>query len=471
MSSERRLSSTIPLPEMPTVRPDIISSIAEVDFYKFKMLYFIWKNFVRTGKTPDVEFTFQQRGDFTMATFNEFPRIIRVEEIQAAIEHVKTLRMNEEILQGLHQSGQFTEYEEEFFSYLRTKFRLSPHVHVGVSSDGKKFDIRAHGSWDQVSFWETMIMDIIAELRTAKFLNGDKKKWAEMVATNNKNLLESLELMLAYPDLVLALFGLRRRASSGIEEYNTRQFIEVLAQSGKFKQLMGIANTSLGIKLNNMYPQELNLRLMGTYAHELPMVYSGLYRNEDDLAGYFVSLAILQKQLQELFGGHFTLPDTFTSPAWYGAMSTPDMIPFMQQTYIGDRQDSGDPMRHEIIQEAFARHTLGMSDKQIASLRMFPSDGLDFHKAIELIEQTKRRKGSHVAIPGVGIGTKTTNITNLPAPNIVMKASKVNGIEVVKRGDGKGKQTGSEEANERLNRLIEGSIRLNHPQVLRLIRE
>ena len=78
---------------------------------------------------------------------------------------------------------------------------------------------------------------------------------------------------------------------------------------------------------------------MGTNAHELPMVYSAIYRREDENAQRLVSSQRVIEDWEAEYGLGLSifLPDTYGSDYFFNKVVTPRML----QSWKGSRHDLG----------------------------------------------------------------------------------------------------------------------------------
>src|SRR5437870_1267799 len=83
---------------------------------------------------------------------------------------------------------------------------------------------------------------------------------------------------------------------------------------------------------------------MGTSAHELPMVYSAIYGNEDEAAQRLISqLRVLEDwEAEYALALSIFLPDTFGSDYFFSKIVPRDMY----LRWKGSRHDSGPPKEY-----------------------------------------------------------------------------------------------------------------------------
>jgi len=191
--------------------------------------------------------------------------------------------------------------------------------------------------------------------------------------------------------------------------------------------LVGTSNVALA--------QKYNLKPIGTFAHEMPMVYAALAA----IRGQAVRSSHHQflEDWYSLYGEEYSvaLTDTFGTDFFFN-----DFTREQAHKWRGVRQDSGDPFA---FGERLIRFYEGLDIDPKSKLLVF-SDNLNFRKIVDL----KKQFGDRVIDLG-GIGTNVTNDLGLSAPNIVMKVTRVKTVEgeqsTVKLSDDKGKRTGPPE--------------------------
>jgi nicotinate phosphoribosyltransferase len=235
----------------------------------------------------------------------------------------------------------------------------------------------------------------------------------------------------AHPEIKFADFGTRRRFS-----YRWHRHVLSRLASECPENLIGTSNIWLA--------KEFNIMPIGTYAHEMPMVYAGLYDAEgkNPMDGHHAMLVDWQEEYGENVSTALT--DTFTSNFFFADFSAEQA-----KQWKALRHDSGDPVKFGEQVIAFY-HSLGINplEKTIVF-----SDGLDIDAIIRLQEHFQGRINLVF-----GWGTTLTNDLGLPALNIVMKAVTVNGTSTVKNSDDAGKEMGDTETIKRYKRAATARI-------------
>lgn len=220
----------------------------------------------------------------------------------------------------------------------------------------------------------------------------------------------------------IATFGTRRRFSYGWHKHVVERVAKELPDN-----FIGTSNIYLA--------HTLGLPPIGTYAHELPMVYAAIAETagRNPLEGHEEML----EDWQKTYRGDLStaLTDTFTSEFFFA-----DFTKEQAEMWKGLRHDSGDPIEFGEQVIAFYEHlAINPHEKTIVF-----SDGLDLDTIILLADHFKDR--INIVF---GWGTTLTNDLGVKTNNIVMKAVKVNGRNTVKLSDNIGKHTGDDETIER----------------------
>jgi nicotinate phosphoribosyltransferase len=235
----------------------------------------------------------------------------------------------------------------------------------------------------------------------------------------DRRLSEKIKVLQDHPDIKIVDFGTRRRFSLKWHEHVLERLVDECPDS-----LVGTSNVALA--------QKYGLKPIGTFAHELPMVYAALA----DVRGQNVRRSHSQflDDWYRCYGKDYSiaLTDTFGTDFFFQ-----DFTPRQANLWRGFRQDSGNPFSFGEQAIDFYR-SIGIDPK--TKLIVF-SDNLNFKKIVELKEHFSGRINDMD-----GVGTNLTNDVGIPALNIVMKATRVEipegDAKTVKMSDDEGKQTG-----------------------------
>ena len=386
----------------------IIESLLDLDLYKLTMCQVAFYH----HKDIEVEYSFKNRSkDVNLLEH------VKLQDLESEFKHVTTLRVTDEEIEYLRTTGLFT---EDFLTFLST-LQL-PMVDVHRSIPFETYNIQVTGKWPETILWETIILAITNELyHKSQITNpydmediyneGMDRLWDKIgkLDGGRYNFIE---------------FGTRRRFSQKWQErvVKTLQWAHNNLPDGIGFQ--GTSNVYLAMKLG--------LTPVGTFAHEMPMVYSGIYNNDlveshrkmlDDWFRFYGER--LSVALTDTYGSEFFFRDFTTEQA---------------NNWRGLRQDSGDPF--EFAERAEAFYISKMIDPT-EKLVVF-SDGLDIKKIIDLGDSFRNRLQT-----SFGWGTNLTNDLGFRTLSLVVKATKANGHGTVKLSDNLNKAMGDPEDIER----------------------
>jgi nicotinate phosphoribosyltransferase len=358
-----------------------------------------------------VEYTFNNRSkDVNLLDH------IKLHDLEREFRHVTTLRVTRDEIVKLRDIGLF---KEEFLTFL-SELRL-PTINVTRSVPFQTFDIKSKGKWCEVILWETIILAITNELYHKSQWDGTFCQAENMMAEGSKRLHEKID-KLRSGKYNFTEFGTRRRYSRQWQERVVRTLKREHDNAPNGIGFQGTSNVHLSFKLG--------IPCVGTFAHEMPMVYSGIYN--DDLVGSH------RKMLQDWWDFYgetlsIALTDTYGSEYFFNDFTTEQA-----QNWKGLRQDSGDPFVFGEQAEAF--YIKKMVDPRF-------SDGLNVDKIIKLGDTFRNRIQT-----GFGWGTNLTNDLGFRTLSLVVKATWSNGHGTVKLSDNLFKAMGSEENIKRFTK-------------------
>ncbi|KKP57331.1 MAG: Nicotinate phosphoribosyltransferase [Candidatus Moranbacteria bacterium GW2011_GWF1_34_10] len=379
----------------------IISTLMEVDTYKFLMMYFVW-NYVPLTR---VTFAFTNR---TKSVLLE--KCISVERLREELTAARTLRVTEEIIIYLRTKKIFP---EAFLADVR-KIVL-PEPQVSPRADGQ-FEIMVNGVWYEVMMWETIILAIVSQLYAESVIGYSKTFQAKVIAEGERRLKEKANVLRITPIKFLQ-FGLRRRPSKWWERHVTEMALDLMPQN-----MVAVSNVLLA--------HQLGVSWGGTNAHELYSGFQALRCPEGKEASRYAQYEVLEKW-QALYPQNLRimLPDTFGSKQFFQGL--PQDI---ARNFRGARQDSGDPVVFgKMLLETYRQMDIDPKEKTL----LF-SDGLDVAKMMEL---------QNIFSPTINVlfgwGTNFTNDTGFLKPiSIVMKLVEAAGNPAVKLSDNLAKAIG-----------------------------
>ena len=130
-----------------------VRSLMDVDFYKFTMGQFIFKNYAGVR----VKFKLINRDpDIPLAD------VIPEEELRKHLDHVRSLtlrRTDLSFLRGMDVYGK-NMFDEEYLAALST-LQLPQ---FDLKMFGDQFELSVEAAWEEATFWETIILAVISEL-------------------------------------------------------------------------------------------------------------------------------------------------------------------------------------------------------------------------------------------------------------------------------------------------------------------
>jgi nicotinate phosphoribosyltransferase len=402
VTTAQRLINISPLPYGPLHEVGQVSSGS--DFYKPTMSQFSYEN----ERDAEVTFKFKNRGGQILKDH------IDPKYLQARLDGIAERGFSADelaYLEGIQNSSGESVFTADYLDYIANS-KLPP-VNIEVSDD---IEISTTGPWPLVTFWETVVMSEVNEAYFEGYVRDHGIDLMQLYEEGDRRLSEKIAYLQANPDIKIAEFGTRRRFSLRWQKH----VIERLKNECP-ANLIGTSNVALA--------QSEELKPIGTFAHELPMVYAGLA----DILGKDIrtSHGQMLDDWFELYGDDYSiaLSDTFGSTSFFK-----DFTPEQAAIWLGTRHDSGDPFEYgEKVIDFYEEKDIDPTTKKVVF-----SDGLNITKVEAIHRRFKGRLG-HL----FGIGTDLTNDLGVPALNIVMKATEVNGVETVKLSDNPGKHTGS----------------------------
>jgi nicotinate phosphoribosyltransferase len=355
-------------------------------------------------------------------------------------------------------------FSEYYLNYLEE--RDLPDVKVDIDSNTGDLSVSTSGDWPLVTFWETVVMSEVNELYFENMVRDEGLDINEIYDEGDRNLTEKIEILKSRPDIKFAEFGTRRRFSLRWQDYVVGRLANECPEN-----LIGTSNVALA--------EKYDLIPIGTFAHEMPMVYAAMFEasGHSPLDGNGQML----RDWQDMYGENLStaLTDTFGSDFFFT-----DFTPDQARTWQGLRHDSGNPFAFgEEVIDFYDKNGVDPQEKTIVF-----SDGLDMDTIVQLTDYFKGK--INVVF---GWGTTLTNDMGLDpnyfneidalhllgpvlrddfsikANNFVMKATSVNGIGTVKLSDNIGKHTGEKED---IDRYIEEKrrIMLGHQALTGVVR-
>lgn len=400
-----------------------------LDYYKATM------GQVEFQQYPDAEVTFELKNRAS-AKLSEF---VSPDELSDRLDILRAGWQPDETayLASLQNQDGTAQFTPEYLDFLADN--PLPPVDVALDDDGE-LAVRATGAWPLVTFWETVVMSELNELYFANKLATEGSSIDELYREGDRRLDEKIAKLAARPDIKFSDFGTRRRFSYDWQKHVIERVATELPDN-----FIGTSNIYLA--------RVLGLKPIGTFAHELPMVYSAMAdaSEENPLNGHN---RVLQDWDRTYKGDLSTaLTDTFTTDFFFA-----DFTPEQAESWKALRHDSGDPIEFgDRVIEFYENLDINPTNKTIVF-----SDGLDIDTIIELADYFKGR--INVTF---GWGTTLTNDLGVKANNFVMKAVNVNGTPTVKLSDAEGKHTGPSDKIELYKERV--ALAVGHVAVKELV--
>ncbi|MFG1299195.1 nicotinate phosphoribosyltransferase [Xanthobacter sp. V3C-3] len=402
----------------------IVRSVLDTDFYKLLMGQTIFR------RHRDTRVTF---GIHNRSTRVRLADIIDIGALREQLDHVRSLsltRGESTWLRGNMFYGKRQMFSPDYVAWLEG-FRF-PDYHL-EKVDGQ-YELTFEGPWVETTMWEIPALAIINELRSRAVLKDMGKFELQILyARAMARVWEKVEFLKTLAPINIADFGTRRRHGFLWQDWCVQALIEGLGE--------GFLGTS-----NCLIAMRREVEATGTNAHELPMVYAALARNDEELA--WAPYQVLA-DWQEDYDGNLRviLPDT------YGTSGFLQRAPDWVARWTGIRIDSKDPIEggEEAILWWQAR---GQDPKE--KLAIF-SDALDAAEVARILRTFRGRMRL-----GFGWGTLLTNDFRGLAPNgvldpisIVCKVVSANGRTAVKLSDNPTKAMGPADEIARYKRVFE----------------
>lgn len=367
----------------------IIVSLLDTDLYKFNM------NMVMFHKHTNLngKYLFKCRNNDVVFTEE------MVEEINAQIDHLCTLKFTEDELNYLNS---ISFIKSDYVEFLRLWHPIRRYVTCYGNPEGSLF-LEISGPLFSVMQFEIYLLEIVNEVYFRL-----KYDYLELVDSAKERLSNKIKAINEGKyTFKFAEFGCRRRLSREWQDHVVKELLNTNA-------CVGTSNVYLAMKYG--------CKPIGTYAHEFVQMYQGI----PGVTLAYTNKLALEEWFDEFEGDNGTaLTDTLGT-----ALFLKDFDKLQAMCYTGVRHDSGDPIEWgEMIIEHYQNLGIDPTTKTL----LF-SDNLDFDKAQEIHNHFQGRANA-----SFGIGTFLTNDTCENPLNIVIKLQYVNGHPVAKLSDTPGK--------------------------------
>ena len=401
----------------------IVRSLIDTDFYKLLMCQSVFRN------KPETQVTFSL---INRSKHIPLADLIDEGELREQLDHIRSLSLSRgesTWLRGNTFYGKRQMFRPDFMEWFEG-LRLPPYH---LERKGDQYELTFEGSWPEVMLWEIPALAVLMELRSRAVLDRmGRFELQVLYARGMTRVWEKIEALREIPDLSIADFGTRRRHSFLWQDWCVQAMQEGLGDA-----FTGTSNCKIAMSRE--------VEAIGTNAHELPMVYAALAK--DDAALAQAPYDVLQDWHDEHEGNlRIILPDT------YGTKGFLDNAPDWLAGWTGIRVDSGDP--------AVAAQT-GIDwwksrGEDPSEKRVIFSDGLDVAKIKELHQQFAGKVKA-----SFGWGTLLTNDFRGLVPDdalapfsLVCKAVKANGSPTVKLSDNPNKAMGPQSEIDRYKRVF-----------------
>ena len=401
----------------------IVRSLLDTDFYKLLMCQSIFRN------KPDTSVTFS----LINRTKNiKLAELIDEDELREQLDHIRSLSLSRgesTWLRGNTFYGKRQMFRSDFMEWFE-KLKLPPYH---LEKKAGQYELTFEGSWPEVMLWEVPALSVLMELRGRAVLNKMAKFELEVLyARAMTKLWEKIENLRHIEYLKIADFGTRRRHSFLWQDWAVQAMLEGLED-----KFIGTSNCLIAMKRD--------IEAIGTNAHELPMIYSALAKNDEELAN--APYQVLADWHEEHDGNlRIILPDTYGTEAFL--KRAPDWL----KQWTGIRIDSGDPVEGT---EAAIAWWQNKGENPEDKLVIF-SDGLDS----PMIKYLHEKFNGRVKV-SFGWGTNLTNDFrdlvsdgSLDAFSLVCKPIKANDRYTVKLSDNLNKALGPSEEINRYKRVF-----------------
>lgn len=385
----------------------MIKSFLDLDYYKLTMGQLVFKHF------PSVRVKYQLINRSKHIRLFDY---ISKQELIKEFNQIRTLKINDK--EYLYLKG-LKIFSSGYLAFLK-KINLPQ---ITVFNNAKDYQIEVEGNWPEAIYWETYVLSTLIERYCSSFIKKQNQSNSYFVKQGRQRLFEKINKLKKYPEIKFADFGTRRRFNFQWQEQVLKIFKKELPD-----QLIGTSNIKLA--------QEFNLRPIGTFAHELYMIFYGINPN----------IINSHKKVLDIWWAEYgrqlstALTDNYGSDFFFANFSKDQA-----ENWQGLRHDSGDPIE-------FAEKTINFYKK----LKIDPkektvvfSDGLNVDLIIKIYKHFKGRIRTIF-----GWGTDLTNDLGITVPQIVFKPVEANGQKIAKLTDSVIKATGDRETLIFLNKKL-----------------
>ena len=401
----------------------IIRSLIDTDFYKLLMAQSVFRH------QPDANVTFSlinRTKDVKLA------ELVDEGELREQLDHIRSLSLSRgesTWMRGNLFYGKRSMFQHDFMEFLENLKLPAYHLE---KHDGQ-YQLTFEGKWCDVMLWEVPALAVLMELRSRAVLKKMGKFDLQILYARAMNRVwEKVQRLRTMDNLAVADFGTRRRHG-----YLWQDWCVQAMKEGLGERFVGTSNCHIAMRQQ--------VEAIGTNAHELPMVYSALAENDEELAN--APYRVLEDWQIEHDGNLLIiLPDTYGTKGFF------EGAPKWLQDWTGVRIDSGDPVEAaNLVINWWKENGQNPLEK-----RLIFSDGLSVDRIASLHAQF-----AHQTKISFGWGTLLTNdfrgLTEgdaLAPFSLVCKAIAANGKPTVKLSDNPRKAMGPGSEIERYKRVF-----------------
>lgn len=363
---------------------------------------------IKTFPNAEVEYTFTNRNKTPFPDGFDY-------ELRKEIDSMRNLVLTSEEKNFLQEKcGHYL--DRPYLDFL-SGYRYDP-SEVGVVLKDGELNIKIRGFWYRTVLWEVPLMAMISELF---FKMTGQEPIARMVREKN-NISKGQKFQMN--NMILSEFGTRRRYSYEVQD-------EVV---GDLKSCYG-SNQFLKGTSNVHFAMKHGLNPHGTHAHEW---ISGIAA----IKGYSHANKHMMECWSNVYNGSLgiALTDTFGVNSFLR-----DFDLKFSKLFDGVRHDSGDAF---IFADKIINHYNSLGIEPLSKTIIF-SDGLDVETSLEIYKHCKGKINC-----SFGIGTNLTNDVGVKPLNMVIKLTKINGLNTIKLSEINGKHTGNSDTIEMVKKMI-----------------
>ena len=358
----------------------IIRSKCENDVYKWNMSYLMMMKFPNMR----VRFKFKNRrpGEKFDQKF--------IEDMKLELAKLRMLKLSD--AEKTFMKKNFWWIPGWYFDWYQHADIFRPEAVKMWLDENSEFQCEVEDLGYIVTFWETNILPIFAELRNRAYgYTYDKMNESEAIELVREQINLSNEHQLKFSE-----FGLRRRFSATWQD----KVDDIIKAEAKY--CVGNSNVYEAYRLGQ--------KISGTQAHEIYMAYNAIY-------GYREGNYKCVKDWMEVFNGHagILLGDTIGLDSFLKCLTT-----LYAKASSGYRHDSGP------WEEATTKYIKRLKELYVNPLHksIIYSNSINMWDLDDIGNNVRGRVGDFAG--GIG-GAFTNNIPNLKLanPNIVMKSDMV----------------------------------------------